>query len=312
MRGAELPRHNREDPEDAEEVSALRALLGGIVDYAGLFPPAALDMREAVANYAGYRSSDDAWMLGRFVAPVTRLDELDAALGASGSSGTGWTVSAIAGADIAHDADAIQAFNSRSPAGRRVDTVEAKLETVAAIVNAARVARDGFVVFAEVPVRDDPAELIDAIATAGLNAKIRTGGVAVDAFPRAEHIVRFMARCLERRVPFKATAGLHHPICGEYALTYAADAPRGPMFGFLNLFLAAVALRHGATMTDAQAVLTERDAGAFTITSRAVEWRGTRFTTAKLANTRAQSAVAFGSCSFREPVNDLRSLGYLA
>ena len=36
------------------EVSALRALLDGIVDYAGLFPPAALDMSTAVRNYASY------------------------------------------------------------------------------------------------------------------------------------------------------------------------------------------------------------------------------------------------------------------
>ena len=53
----------------------------GLVDYAGLFPPAALAMAEAARRYAAYLGSPEAWMLGRFVVPVERLDELaDAAM----------------------------------------------------------------------------------------------------------------------------------------------------------------------------------------------------------------------------------------
>ena len=40
--------------------SALRTLVAGVVDYAGLFPPASLGMRDAVANYADYRASDQS------------------------------------------------------------------------------------------------------------------------------------------------------------------------------------------------------------------------------------------------------------
>ena len=35
--------------------TALQALLESLIDYAGLFPPAGLDMATAVANYAGYK-----------------------------------------------------------------------------------------------------------------------------------------------------------------------------------------------------------------------------------------------------------------
>src|SRR5262245_38924762 len=55
---------------------ALRALLGGIIDYAGLFPPAQLPLEEAIRNYARYRTEPESWMLGRFVIPATRLKEL--------------------------------------------------------------------------------------------------------------------------------------------------------------------------------------------------------------------------------------------
>jgi hypothetical protein len=54
----------------------VRALMTGAIDYAGLFPPAALSMRDAVGNFARYRSSSHAWMLGCFVVPAARLEEL--------------------------------------------------------------------------------------------------------------------------------------------------------------------------------------------------------------------------------------------
>src|SRR5437660_12910682 len=56
--------------------SPLRALLGGIIDYAGLFPPAKLPLDQAIQRYAKYRRLDDRWMLGRFVIPAVRLGEL--------------------------------------------------------------------------------------------------------------------------------------------------------------------------------------------------------------------------------------------
>src|SRR5262245_12202115 len=56
--------------------ASLRALLSGIVDYAGLFPPAKLPLDQSIRNYARYRQDPDAWMLGRFICPAARLAEL--------------------------------------------------------------------------------------------------------------------------------------------------------------------------------------------------------------------------------------------
>ena len=96
-----------------------------------------------------------------------------------------------------------------------------------------------------------PAPLVAAIARRGGRAKMRTGGVTAEAFPTAAQVLRFLRACTEARVPFKATAGLHHPLRAEYRLTYAPDSPRGTMFGFLNVFLTAVLLRHGLSDKDA-------------------------------------------------------------
>ena len=50
-------------------------MLEGLVDYAGLYPPANLDMQPVVDNWARYLQSDDSWMLARLIIPASRLDE---------------------------------------------------------------------------------------------------------------------------------------------------------------------------------------------------------------------------------------------
>ncbi len=57
---------------------SLRVLLEQLVDYAGLFPPAALSMQDAVRNYARYRDGEYAWALGKFVVPQARMKEVPA------------------------------------------------------------------------------------------------------------------------------------------------------------------------------------------------------------------------------------------
>ena len=83
--------------------ASLHALLTGAIDYAGLFPPAALAMREAVARYAGFRGTTDAWALGRFVLPISRVEELAAAQHAIDATGQPWRLSVLLGEDPAAD-----------------------------------------------------------------------------------------------------------------------------------------------------------------------------------------------------------------
>jgi hypothetical protein len=291
-------------------VSVLRPLLSGIVDYAGLFPPAGLEMAAAVRNYADYRRDPDAWMLGRFVVPVARLDELALELRALEGDGDEWPIAALLGAELSRDLDTIDAFNEEFPTAARIDTLEGKFDSPETIAAAASAVGGRFALFAEVPVDRDPQPLIDAIAAAGIYAKIRTGGVTEDAFPAAADVVRFMRRCVAAHVPFKATAGLHHPVRAEHRLTYAADAPRGVMHGYLNVFLTA-ALLPELSDADAAALLEERDPRAFVVSRDAIRWRDHELRADQANAAREQVASSFGSCSFREPVDDLRALSLL-
>ncbi len=288
-------------------MSALTTLLDGLVDYAGLFPPASLPMDAAVRNYATYRRSAQREMLARFVLPAARLDEFVREASQLGSDATPWRLSALAAPS---DASAILAFN-REHAGRwTVDAIEAKASTPAEIA-ALRLAFGGFTVYVEIPVDDDPTELVQAIGAAHLRAKIRTGGVTAGAFPAPEAVLRFLSECVQRQVPFKATAGLHHPLRGEYPLTYEANAPRGTMYGFLNVFLAAALLHAGHEPSALLPLLEERDASSIVADAHGISWRGRHVSAAQVAQARDRFAGSFGSCSFEEPVQDLRTLQLL-
>ena len=282
--------------------SATRALLSGLIDYAGLFPPAARSMADAVANYAAYRDGADHWALGRFVVPISRLAEFEAAA-APHLHGAPWRLAVLAQAS---DHDEMLRFNARQAGRAVIDAVETKASTVVEIETMESLAIIGDV-FVEIPVTGDPDGLLLAIYALRLRAKIRTGGVTADAAPAPADVVRFLSACVLHGVPFKATAGLHHPLRGEYPLTYAPDAPRGTMHGYLNVFLAALFLRHGMSESDTVALLEERDASAFSLAD-GVRWRAHTLTVAQVADARARFAGSFGSCSFREPLDDLSAL----
>lgn len=291
----------------------IRALLRGAIDFAGLFPPAALAMPDAAARFAGYRASDDAWALGRFVVPAARLAELEEVVaGLPGDAAAEpWRLSALVGSNVAADAAGIAAAGSgASPL--RVEALEARTGTADDV----RRIRDAFPsqdeIYCEVPIDTDPRALVAAIRNAGMRAKIRTGGVTADAFPSSGEVARFLFACVELDVPFKATAGLHHPLRAVHALTYAANSPRGTMHGYLNVFLAAALLAEGAAQADVVPLLEERDPRALETTDEGIAWRGRFVSTAAMARSRARGITAFGSCSFREPLDDLAALPSLA
>jgi hypothetical protein len=284
-------------------------LLTGVIDYAGLFPPAGLDMAVAARNYAAYQAHDESWMLGRFVLPAARLDDLGAQLDALGErGGREWRVSALIGADLDADVERVRAFD-RAQRGRAcVDSLEGKFDSVEAIRRAAAAIGQGFAVFAEIPLGTSLESLVGAAKDAGINAKIRMGGVTADAFPSPAAVVRFIRCCITAQVRFKATAGLHHAMRGDYHLTYTADAPTGPMFGFLNVAVAAGLMGSGLSDGDAAQLLDERDAGAIAITTEAIRWRGVALAEDQARSLRDNLMLSFGSCSFTEPVDELRSL----
>lgn len=292
----------------------IRILMKRMIDYAGLFPPAELDMPSAVANYATYRDSEAAWALGRFIVPVSRLGEFETAvqqLLPDAQTLAPWQLSVLTTNDLHADLAAIQDFNDRYEQRAIIDTIELKASQVTAINAAMQILSDQITPYFEIPIADDPSELIEAIGRAGGRAKVRTGGTTQTMFPSAEDLLHFISLCVARQVPFKATAGLHHPLRSQYRLTYQPDSEQGTMYGFLNVFLSAAFLAAGMNVDEAMQVLIEESPEVFQFDDSGIDWRERRLTGELLANTREQLAISFGSCSFEEPIDDLKAMKLL-
>jgi len=268
--------------------NALRPLLEGIVDYAGLFPPASLDVLTAARNYQSYRAGNDRWMLGRFVVGVARLPELRSTITRiRAKDEEAWPVSVVA-PDAAAATSVLRATDDATLA---IESVEVKARTTADIALVSKAASKAREAYIEVPLDGSTLQLLEAIAAAKLRAKVRTGGVTPDAFPPPVEIISFIRACLDLGIPFKATAGLHHayPTAGEH--------------GFLNLLAAAV-------FGDEEEALAAPP-GSFELDEDSFRWGSRRAGATVLAQTRGTLFHSIGSCSFFEPVGELRELGML-
>ncbi len=283
--------------------STLGDLLDTAIDYAGLFPPAALAMERAVTGFLEYRRSPDAWALGHFIVPAARLDELLAALPAEARD---FTVSATVGADLEADGDRIERFN-RAAISKRVAVVVAEVKVTTPSDAARAAARFAGLSrwYGEVALATDNGWVLDQLVAVGGRAKVRTGGVTAEAFPSPAAVARFLKAVAIRALPFKATAGLHHPVRGNYRLTYAADAPIGMMFGYLNLFAGIHLARCGASPDKIETTLDLTGPGAFRTDGDAVVWAGGRLDRGA-ARALRRDFDGFGSCSFREPIDELQ------
>ena len=300
-------------PQEAIVKESVRALLAGAIDYAGLFPPSQLSMSEAVLNYATYRNSNYAWMLGRFVVTAARLDEFyeSATDFITRDERERWHVAVVAGEDIVETLKQVELFNLRHGEQALCDVLEVRANSVSKIENTVNGLRDGTTAYFEIPTGESMPDLIAALATRGQRAKIRTGGVTPDAFPTQGEIVRFVRTCVAANVPFKATAGLHHPLRCFRPLTYEADSVMGRMHGFFNLFLMAGFAREGFRSNVLEDVMEEEFDEVFHFENQTVTWRDFSLGIAQIENLRHKGIQSFGSCSFDEPVADLQKLGIL-
>jgi len=312
-----------------------KTLFEGIIDYAGLFPPARLPMDEAFAEYLNHRRQPEGWMLARFVCPADRLVELAPLLEEADEPDLPVSLAILGrGGDTAEsfleaidqDAEAMRRLAARQHERAIADVFEVRLPArggaAIAVADGWQRLDDGSPVpvtpFFEISILDDwrprlPAAVAavrdanqNARGSAGAGLKIRCGGLEAAAVPDPEAVAAVIAICTVTNVPLKATQGLHHPIRRR-------DPALGTMVhGFLNLFVAAILARaHDLPVTRLIDIVAEEDPEAFEIGADALSWRDLQATTEQVAEARRSGLTSFGSCDFDEPRDELRGLGLL-
>lgn len=168
------------------------------------------------------------------------------------------------------------------PDDDRIEAVEANAVPTSSLVL-------GREIYVELAPVDGVEEQIAELAAAGLRAKVRCGGRNI---PSVEGLASLVRACRDAQTVFKATAGLHHAY------------PTGGEHGFLNLLAA-------ATFGDEERALAEQDRDAFTLTADRFSWRDRRAGPEELGRVRRDLFSGIGSCSFDEPVQELRALAIL-
>jgi hypothetical protein len=305
LAGIEEPVHSRKrlavTAVKTATMTAIDAILEGLIDYAGLYPPASLNMRSAVENYRRYRREKNSNALGRFIVDLNKTDELRAAAG----NLRDFKLTIILG----QPADAERLARLLED-GMPIESIEFKAAIPEHIEQISRLVGPSVETYVEVPIESMGPDLVQSISAIGGRVKLRTGGVVPAAIPSPLAIARALESILRAGLSFKATAGLHHPFRSYRRLTYAHDSPSAAMHGFINLIVAVALLLSGANAAEAESVLSDEDPASWGLTPEALSWRDHRWSAAQLMETR-RTFLSFGSCSFEEPMRDLEALAWV-
>lgn len=318
---------------------SLHSLLYKIIDYAGLFPPTKLPLDRAFEIYNSFYPGEYDWMLSNFIIPAKKLDEMSTLLKESYKNDKIYPFSVLGSSGETEDEfisnlknDLLSWKNFLEANNGRVQTKAFEVKLPAELI--AQQDPDKTAIFIE-SVSDDISQNIDGelslffegildeewktnvkvLAEAiqehndnypNSGLKLRTGGTEASAFPAPEQVAYTIRSCVDHQIPMKCTAGLHHPI------RHFRDEVNTKMHGFLNIFCAgAIAIRHNISEHEMIKLIEEEDPSAFKFTEGGFTWDNYEIPIEDIEYSREALLISYGSCSFDEPIDDLKNLKLL-
>jgi hypothetical protein len=309
---------------------ALKALTTGFLDYAGLFPPAALALETALQQFAAYMDHPQASFLGRFVLPASSCAQAKSWLQQYFAKPTEnatkpWHFSIICqGASDSSlflnelDKQLLPLEQFLTTFGEKcvVDAVEIALpkdvlgdsgQVARFVASAVRRFPESWQTFFEVPLDRTPLLALEGLSfVPRAKAKFRTGSTNPDLIPSSQSLALALSLAAQYKVGCKFTAGLHQPVRNydDHLSTY--------VFGFLNVFLASFfASIHAYPHDEICRILDCQDPSAFQLKENGIAFQDHVLSVDEISYGREVIALSFGSCSFVEPVEGLQQLGFL-
>jgi len=298
-------------------LDARTAAFAALIDYAGLFPPASQSMSDAVDSYRAVRSDPSAWVAGRFLCRASQLMDLAAvAMSSFAANESAWEVGVIFDLPPGESAALAIDFRSEMNPAMTVAAAEAKLtaptsEAASALLDAMLSVATDVVPFVEVDRSAGISCQIGLVADALRSrrrvggVKLRCGGVSADMFPTPGEVAEFIMAATDRRLPFKATAGLHEPV-RHFDRDIGTDR-----HGFVNILMAAALAESGSDRRTIESVIADSDPDSFSLNAAFASWRGDEVSGSALRRMRQSGFVAYGSCDFNEPIDALVHLGFV-
>jgi len=277
-------------------------LLDQAIDYAGLFPPAALDMASACDEFDFIRQRPFAWIVRKFVCPIQSLPNL--LKHCSGTVENPWEISVVGTylEGFTQDLDLIEQFEEAAQGRAVIAGYEVKGDLRNPKPKILKAMSESLQddIFIELQANSSLLDSIhQMVEYEVIGAKFRTGGLEQSSFPKDDYLAKFIHECVALDVPFKFTAGLHHPF-----RTYAPEVD-ATMHGFINLTMAsALAQVHDLNRSEIGKIIAEPDPKQFWFTEKGAGWGNFELSLDDIESAR-ELIVSWGSCSVTEPLEDL-------
>jgi len=284
-----------------------------LIDYAGLFPPAALPLPEAISNFHAYIHDSDSWMLGPFVIPASRLSELKPYKALFNDKyPLRLSVIFTKFEEIETEMEAILHFLETYKTAGTIQAIEFPLPTLVnySFLENLEKQTGSYPIYCEMKGTNDQfLNTLDTIHSINqkslkrIGIKMRMGGITANLFPTVNQASFVIHECQKRELPLKFTAGLHHPI-----RQYRTEV-KTRMHGFVNVFTASImAYSRSVNTATIQAILHDEDPTNFSFTTDSLSWRDLTVSSAEIIKARSFFAASYGSCSFNEPREELGEL----
>jgi hypothetical protein len=287
------------------------SLFAGLCDDAAMFPPGDEPAATAIPGHAAHRASWYAPLVGPLLVAAGQIDEVAGALRIEADLGGNPEPPDVVLVVPGGPGTLPSVLDDARHRGLHVVGVEVACDRVGESAEAMRTAVRALQkelpegVGGVVEVRRDEGmsaalEVLagNARAGTGYRAKLRTGGLAAEAFPEPAEVARFLRECVALGLPFKCTAGLHH------AVRHTNPATGFTHHGFLNILAATHVACEGGDEADIADALEQRSGWALAAVVA-------ELTQDQVAATRA-AFTAYGTCSIAEPLDDLAALGLIA
>jgi hypothetical protein len=305
-----------------QPVKSLTLFLDKLIDYAGLFPPAQLEIGPSLKNYAEYTQSIDGWMTSQFIIPVSRLHEIPVDLMETFSKKHPLALSLISGG-ITNEIDIVDHFFETYPEKVIFSGHESRISNLSTftqdLLDVHQLCNNqifAFNSFYEVGPSDNWSnEMNEAVSKisafnteykANAGFKLRCGGVEAQMFPAAKNIAHTILACRNANLSMKFTAGLHHPV------RHYNESVKTKMYGFFNIFIGGmVAHKYNLELDALIEILVDENPDNFTFDGNGLNWKDYFISNSEIQTYRDKSFISYGSCSFNEPRADLQKLGLL-
>ena len=303
-------------------VESIKLFLTKLIDYAGLFPPAKLELESALKNYSKYIQCNDNWMMSQFIIPVHLLEEITAELMVGFSKSNPLKLSILSG-ELSKEVEKLNQFQNLYSEKVYYSGLETRIQnrsTFNQLLDSILVIQLKYnftlATFFELPPCENWVENMKStneaisqfnkINNTNFGFKLRCGGVEAHMFPSADSIAETIISCINFEIPIKFTAGLHHPI------RHYNESLKTKMYGFFNIFIGGMLTKkYGFDSNKCVEILKDESLGNFKFSNDKLSWKEYSLNNFEIKHFRKNNFISFGSCSFNEPREDLIKLGII-